>query len=185
MDYEQIFMLAPVGMCIAVDRVVWSCNLALAAMFGYACEELRGQSFSLMYPTMEEFVRTGDRVAPIMSATGTYADARIMRRKNGDLFWCHVTGKAPDHSRAAGAVVWAFEDISGKRPVSAALSAREREIAALIVAGKTSKMIARDIDLSPRTVEMYRARLMKKYSAATSAELVGKLAWGPSGPSAG
>jgi PAS domain S-box-containing protein len=185
MNYEQIFMQAPVGMCIAVDRVVQSCNLALAAMFGYARDELQGRSFSIMYPTMEEFVRTGDRVAPNMHATGTYSDAHIMRRKNGDLFWCHVIGKVPDHPRAAGAVVWTFEDISEKRPVSAALSPREREIAALLVAGKTSKMIARAIDLSPRTVEMYRAQLMKKYAAATSSELVRKLAWRPSSPGAG
>lgn len=113
-----------------------------------------------------------------MSAQGTYSDARIMRRKNGDLFWCHVTGKTPGHPQGGGVVVWAFEDVSEKRPVSAPLSPREREIAALLVEGKTSKMIARDIDLSPRTVEMCRAQLMKKYSAATSSELVHKLAWG-------
>jgi len=33
-------------------------------------------------------------------------------------------------------------------------------------------MIARDTGLSPRTVEMHRAKLMRKFSAATSSELV-------------
>jgi DNA-binding CsgD family transcriptional regulator len=55
------------------------------------------------------------------------------------------------------------------------LTPREREIAALLVEGKTSKLIARQIGLSPRTVEMHRAKLMKKFSAATSGELVHRL----------
>ena len=59
--------------------------------------------------------------------------------------------------------------------MTAALTPREREIAALLVEGKTSKVIARETDLSPRTVEMHRARLMKKFSASTSSELVHKL----------
>jgi DNA-binding CsgD family transcriptional regulator len=46
----------------------------------------------------------------------------------------------------------------------------------LLVEGKTSKMIARDAGLSPRTVEMHRASLMRKFGAATAAELVHKLA---------
>jgi DNA-binding CsgD family transcriptional regulator len=55
------------------------------------------------------------------------------------------------------------------------LTPREREIAALLVEGKTSKVIARQIDLSPRTVEMHRAKLMRKFAASTSSELVHKL----------
>jgi FixJ family two-component response regulator len=58
------------------------------------------------------------------------------------------------------------------------LSPREREIAARLLMAKTSKMIAREIDLSPKAMEMYRAQRMKKFSAATSSELVHKLAWG-------
>ena len=58
--------------------------------------------------------------------------------------------------------------MSEKRPVTAELTPREREIAALLVEGKTSKVIARETDLSPRTVEMHRAKLMRKFSASTS-----------------
>jgi DNA-binding CsgD family transcriptional regulator len=59
--------------------------------------------------------------------------------------------------------------------VTAELTPRVREIAALLVEGKTSKAIARQIDLSPRTVEMHRASLMRKFAAATSSELMHKL----------
>ncbi|GGE78252.1 PAS and helix-turn-helix domain-containing protein [Massilia psychrophila] len=174
-DYETIFQFAPVGMCISVDRVIQSCNEALASMFGYDCAALEGQSFQVLYPTLDEFLRTGDRIIPIMNAKGCYSDERIMRRANGELFWCHVSGRALDPQHALGAGVWTFEDVSEKRPVTAELTPREREIAALLVEGKTSKVIARETDLSPRTVEMHRAKLMRKFSASTSSELVHKL----------
>jgi PAS domain S-box-containing protein len=174
-DYETIFQYAPVGMCISVDRVIQACNHALASMFGYDCADLSGKSFAVLYPTQDEFVRTGDRIIPIMNAKGRYSDERIMRRSDGELFWCHVSGRALDPREPLGAGVWTFEDVSEKRPVTAALTPREREIAALLVEGKTSKVIARETDLSPRTVEMHRAKLMKKFAASTSSELVHKL----------
>jgi PAS domain S-box-containing protein len=174
-DYKMIFQHAPVGMCISLDRVIQACNEAVASMFGYDCARLAGQSFAVLYPTQDEFLRTGDRIVPIMNAKGRYSDERIMRRADGELFWCHVTGRALDPSVPLGAGVWTFEDVSEKRPVTAALTPREREIAALLVEGKTSKVIARETDLSPRTVEMHRAKLMKKFSASTSSELVHKL----------
>jgi PAS domain S-box-containing protein len=174
-DYEMIFQHAPVGMCISRDRVIQACNGALAAMFGHPAGRLTGSSFSVLYPTMDEFLRTGDRIIPIMNAKGRYSDERIMRRANGELFWCHVTGRALSPLEPLGAGVWIFEDVSEKRPVTAQLTPREREIAALLVEGKTSKIIARETDLSPRTVEMHRASLMRKFAASTSVELVHKL----------
>lgn len=174
-DYEMIFQHAPVGMCVSRDRVIQACNVALEAMFGYPRGALGARSFSVLYPTMDEFLRTGERIVPIMNARGLYSDERIMRRASGELFWCHVTGRALDPNEPLGAGVWTFEDVSEKRPVSAKLTPREREIAALLVLGKTSKMIARETDLSPRTVEMHRASLMRKFCAATSHELVHKI----------
>ena len=174
-DYETIFKYAPVGMCISINRVIQSCNDALSSMFGHPRGELDGKSFQVLYPTMDEFLRTGDRIIPVMNAKGVYSDERIMRRANGELFWCHVSGRAIDAKDPLGAGVWTFEDVSEKRPVTAELTPREREIAALLVEGKTSKVIARETDLSPRTVEMHRAKLMRKFAASTSSELVHKL----------
>ena len=174
-DYEMIFQHAPVGMCISRDRVIQACNGALAAMFGHPAGHLTGSSFSVLYPTMDEFLRTGDRIIPIMNAKGRYSDERIMRRASGELFWCHVTGHSMKAQEPLGPGIWTFEDVSEKRPVTAELTPREREIAALLVEGKTSKSIARQIELSPRTVEMHRAKLMRKFSASTSSELVHKL----------
>lgn len=54
----------------------------------------------------------------------------------------------------------------------ASLSRREREVMDGLVAGKAYKAIAFDLDISSRTVEVYRANLMMKMQAKTLSELV-------------
>ncbi|MBE7196527.1 response regulator FixJ [Methylobacterium sp. A49B] len=52
------------------------------------------------------------------------------------------------------------------------LSERERQVLDHLVAGRTSKEIGRTLDISPRTVEIYRAKLMAKTQAENLQELV-------------
>lgn len=52
------------------------------------------------------------------------------------------------------------------------LTARERDVAMLVVAGLSNKEIARDLAISPRTVEVHRARVMDKTGARGVAHLV-------------
>lgn len=54
----------------------------------------------------------------------------------------------------------------------AQLSAREREVLGLIVAGLTNKDIGRALDVSPRTVESHRANLFAKLEAESLAQLI-------------
>ena len=54
----------------------------------------------------------------------------------------------------------------------ARLSKREKEVMALTVSGLTSKEIGRQLDISPRTVEVHRTHVMHKMAAANVAELV-------------
>jgi two-component system, LuxR family, response regulator FixJ len=52
------------------------------------------------------------------------------------------------------------------------LSPRERDVLAGVVEGKLNKVIAFELDISPRTVEIYRANLMSKTGAHNMAELM-------------
>jgi len=54
----------------------------------------------------------------------------------------------------------------------ATLSARERQVLEGLVAGHANKVIAYDLEISPRTVEVYRANVMTKMQARSLSELV-------------
>jgi FixJ family two-component response regulator len=52
------------------------------------------------------------------------------------------------------------------------LTPREREVLDLMTQGKQNKAIGQDLGVSPRTVEIHRARVMEKMNAQSIAELV-------------
>jgi two-component system, LuxR family, response regulator FixJ len=54
----------------------------------------------------------------------------------------------------------------------ASLSPRERQVMEGLVAGHSNKIIARDYNISPRTIEVYRANVMTKMQASSLSELV-------------
>jgi PAS domain S-box-containing protein len=178
-DYRAAFDFAPIGLALSRHRQMLDCNQALCDMFGASRSQLLGQSFALLYPSVAEYERTGARIAPLLGRNGRYADDRLMKRvagrAAGELFWCHVTGRALNRAQPHEAGIWSFEDLSASRVVKADLTAREREVAAYLLEGLTSKKIGKVLTISHRTVEIYRARLMHKYEASTTADLVHKL----------
>ena len=174
-DYRVAFDLAPIGLVLSRNRSIVDCNQQLCDMFGDDRKLLIGQSFQVLYPSADEYERLGARMAPILNARGHYADDRIMKRAGGELFWCHVSGRALNRDAPHEAGIWSFEDLSSRRPVKSELTAREREVAARLLDGMTSKEIGKALAISHRTVEIYRARLMRKYKASTTGDLVQKL----------
>jgi FixJ family two-component response regulator len=54
----------------------------------------------------------------------------------------------------------------------AALTAREREVLHLVVAGKANKEIAFELGVSPKTIEVHRAHVMSKMQVDSLAELI-------------
>ena len=179
LNYKTAFEMAPIGLVLSAQRLIKDCNRRVLELFGAEREQLIGQSFEVLYPSPAEFERTGARIVASLDKRGFYADDRIMKRVDGrfkgEAFWCHVTGRAVNRDAPHEAGIWSFEDLSAGRPVSAELTAREREVAANLMQGLTSKHIGKVLSISHRTVEIYRARLMRKYQASTTADLVHKL----------
>jgi two-component system response regulator FixJ len=54
----------------------------------------------------------------------------------------------------------------------ASLTPRERQVMQGLVSGQSNKVIAKDYEISPRTVEVYRANVMTKMQAGNLSELV-------------
>jgi two-component system response regulator FixJ len=58
------------------------------------------------------------------------------------------------------------------KALTATLSQREHQVLALLVAGRSNKVIAYELDISPRTVEIHRAHVMEKMEARSLSDLV-------------
>ena len=64
------------------------------------------------------------------------------------------------------------------------LTTRERQVMALVLAGKLNKVIADELQISMRTVEVHRASLFEKMQVRTAVELAQKLAASTGTPAA-
>lgn len=83
-----------------------------------------------------------------------------------------------DHDRLMSSLERALRELPedreaiGTRPVSTTLSAREREVMALVIDGLDNRSIGDRLGISPRTVEVHKSRVMTKLGARNLAELV-------------
>jgi two-component system response regulator FixJ len=64
------------------------------------------------------------------------------------------------------------DDAAPSKELLEALSPREQDVLRGVVAGKSNKVIALDLGISPRTVEVHRANLMTKTGAGSLSDLV-------------
>jgi two-component system response regulator FixJ len=73
--------------------------------------------------------------------------------------------QAASHAQSEAAT----QDIAAR---VASLSPRERQVMDGLITGLSNKQIAREYDISPRTIEVYRANVMTKMQASSLSELV-------------
>ncbi|TCM49701.1 PAS domain S-box-containing protein [Rhizobium sp. PP-F2F-G48] len=170
----------PVPLVHATYRIIRDCNSAFAELFGYATDELVGQSFSRLYPQITDFIRTGKLWQSQLGGGKTYYDERIMAGSHGLQFWCRVNGRSANAGDPFADAIYCFQTM--ERPVAAELeilTGRQKQILTMIAQGKTNANIALETNLSRRTVESHRARMLKATGMKNSTELV---AWFSSRP---
>ncbi|MCV0425429.1 MAG: PAS and helix-turn-helix domain-containing protein [Roseibium sp.] len=174
-DLDQLaFDNAPMGLALTENRVIQTCNETFAWMFGYRKEELIGQSFRLLYGSDQEFHQIRDIGLEPLRHSLPYTDERLMRRSDGSMIWCRFRARTltPETPLARTVLTFALIDNTTSGPQ---LTPREREVLLYLSKGLTSKEIARELDLSPRTIEDVRARLLKKFQVKNVAVLLTRL----------
>ncbi|MGH8703900.1 MAG: PAS domain S-box protein, partial [Burkholderiales bacterium] len=106
---------ATVGIAFVRSRTWQRCNPRLEEIFGYGPGEMLGKSTAVIVPSKEEFEAAGDAIHAHLSAGNTYLAERQYRRKDGELFWCKVVGKAIDPTHPDEGAIWIYDDISAER----------------------------------------------------------------------
>lgn len=85
-----------------------------------------------------------------------------------------ITGALANSAPGVAPATNAFADAATR---IAALSRREREVLDLLVAGRSNKVIAHELGLSERTVEVHRAHMMERLGVRSLAEAVRLSVW--------
>ena len=80
-----------------------------------------------------------------------------------------------DHRAAQAQALLARRGRDSAERALAELTEREREVMHLVIAGRPNKLIADDLSISVRTVEVHRARVFEKMNVKSAVELANKL----------
>lgn len=125
---------------------------------------------------MQEALASHPSKLPVIMITA-HADIAAARQ----AFKLHAVDfleKPFDHDQLLASVERAMQSLPedpaalGTRPAATALSAREREVMALVVDGKDNRSIGAELGISPRTVEVHKSRVMAKLGARNLVELI-------------
>jgi len=119
---RAIFESATSGIAFVKDRMIVGCNRRLEELFGYARDELIGQSTRVVYPDEAAFIAGGQTTAHIL-AGATYRGENLLKRKDGSTIWCRLSGRVIDPTELDRGSVWMLDDVTEERTAAEALRA--------------------------------------------------------------
>lgn len=164
--------MAPVGLVMTKERVIVTCNQTFCDLTQYEKPELIGASFEKLYSSGEEFNTIRDIGLEALETSGQYTDNRLLNRKDGTMIWCRFRARTLTPQSPLTQTILSYSMISDSKTQTSTLTMRERSVVSGMTRGLTSKQIAAELSISVRTVEDVRYRLLKKFKAKTSTDLL-------------
>lgn len=164
------------------SRQILGCNRQAVAVFGYAAEQLVGQSTAKLHVDAETFHDFGEASEPLL-ARGEPLHTRIwMRRADGSCFPSENTVTPLQDVDGRQVALSLVRDLSQEAPakrftkVFDSLTPREQEVFAYTARGLSAKEIARELALSHRTVEQHRTSILRKFRMRSVRQLLAEVA---------
>jgi PAS domain S-box-containing protein len=128
LKYEAILANASVGIAFTRDRQFQHANRAFEEMFGWPEGSLEGQPGAAVWPSAEDYAEIGRIAGPLLSRGEPVDLERLMVRRDGSAFWCHLRARAVDPLQpAAGGTIWIAEDVTERRNIQSALAAAKEQ----------------------------------------------------------
>ena len=121
LEYQAILDNASVGITFTRKRIFLHCSARFSEMFGWANNELVGQSISVIYPSTETYEKLTSAARPMLR-TGQRLDMELqLKRRDGSLFWCRVLAKSVDPRDYSKGTIYITEDITARKSAQEAL----------------------------------------------------------------
>ena len=123
-EQQVILDSAGVGIVFIKKRILIRCNQRFAQIFGHSgtADLLRSANVSL-YPDEASFHALGKDSYPVMTQGLAFKSEVLMKRRDGQLFWAHLTGKLVNPADTAEGSIWIIDDISEQKAAQAQLQA--------------------------------------------------------------
>lgn len=112
---SSVFRVAPVGIGLVVDRVIFQANQRLCEMVGYSLDELIGQNAQLLYPNHAEYEYVGAEKYGQIREHGTGTVETHWRRKDGTLIDVLLSSTPLDLSDLSQGVTFTALDITDRK----------------------------------------------------------------------
>ncbi|MDO9196043.1 bifunctional diguanylate cyclase/phosphodiesterase [Rhodoferax sp.] len=121
-EQQAILDNAGVGIVFIKRRILIRCNQRFAQVFGHAsaADALRSSNMSL-YPNEASFHALAEAAYPVMAQGLAYKSEVLMKRRDGQLFWTHLTGKLVNPADTDEGSIWIVDDISERKAAQAQL----------------------------------------------------------------
>ncbi len=123
---SSILRAAPVGIGIAVNRMIQEVNEQICRVTGYDPEELLGQSARILYPSEEEFHRVGREKYRQIQETGIGSVETQWRKKDGTIIEVLLSSAPLVPRDLTQGVIFTVLDLTSKKQTERDLRQRER-----------------------------------------------------------
>ncbi len=122
---QQVVMdSAGVGIVFIKQRVIIRCNRRFAQIYGHTeAADMLGQTSVSLYPDIASFYALGKAAFTIMTQGLAYKSEVLMKRRDGQLFCSHLTGKLVNQADTEEGSIWIIDDISEQKSAQAQLQA--------------------------------------------------------------
>jgi PAS domain S-box-containing protein len=112
---------ALVGIAQIRGQILFSCNHRFEEMFGYGYGEVADKSMDILFCSSAEAERVRNDAYPAMARGERFSIETELRRKNGSVLWCLLSGHAAIPERPEDGCIWVFADLSQQKRAMDAL----------------------------------------------------------------
>lgn len=115
-EQQVILDTAGVGIVFIKRRILIRCNLRFAQIFGHTdTADILGSASLSLYPDGVSAHALAEAAYPVMAQGLAYKSEVLMKRRDGQVFWAHLTGKLVNPADTEEGSIWIVDDISEQK----------------------------------------------------------------------